>query len=240
MSYYFGTVAAVPTANKAKYIAHVRQAWNLLARHGATRMIETWGVDVPRGKVNDLHRAVEAKDGETVVFSWIEWPDRASADAAWEKMQGDPGMAEMGDMPFDGSRMIFGGFQPVLEVGQPQGAPYYQGFVLAVPEASKAAYTKMATDVWPSFEKHGSLGIVEGWGVDVPHGRKTDFYRATRAEDGEAALFAWVAWPDRATCDAAHAAMAAEMAGKEMPEMPFDGMRMMWGGFDAIFDSAKS
>lgn len=241
MSYYFGSVAAVPTANKAKYIDHVKQAWDLFAKYGATRMIETWGADVPKGKVTDFYGAVDAKDDESIVFSWIEWPDKATADAAWEKMQTDPAMAAMGNMPFDGSRMIFGGFTPVFEGGQSDGAsPYLQGFLLAVPEKNKDAYVKMAGDAWGMFEKFGCLGISENWGVDVPHGKKTDMYRATKAEDGEAALFSWVSWPDRATADTAGAQMQAEMEGKEFPEMPFDGMRMMWGGFDTIFDSAKS
>lgn len=240
MSYYFGTVAAVPTANKAQYLDHVQTAWALFSKHGATRMIETWGVDVPHGKVTDFHRAVEAKADETIVFSWIEWPDKPAADAAWEKMQKDPDMAAMGDMPLDGSRMIYGGFDPVFEGGETSGAPYYQGFLLAVPEGNKDAYAKMAADAWGMFQKHGCLGISENWGVDVTHGKKTDFYRATQAKDGEVPMFSWVAWPDRATCDAGGAAMEAEMVGKEFPEMPFDGMRMMWGGFETIFDSAKA
>ncbi|TRW98170.1 DUF1428 domain-containing protein [Paracoccus sp. M683] len=237
MSYYFGMIAAVPTANKQKYINHLKEAWGLIGKYGATRMIETWGVDVPSGKVNDLLGAVEAKDDETVVFSWTEWPDKATADAGWEQMRNDPAMAAMGDMPFDGSRMIFGGFQPVWEAGQPSGAPYYQGFALAAPEKNKAAYAKMAGDAWSMFEGYGALGTVEGWGVDVPHGKKTDFYRATLAEEGEAPIFSWIAWPDRATCDAAAKSMEADMEGQEFPEMPFDGKRMMWGGFETIFDS---
>ncbi|WP_299911977.1 DUF1428 domain-containing protein [uncultured Paracoccus sp.] len=240
MSYYFGTIAAVPTANKQQYIDHVKMAWGLFEKYGATRMIETWGADVPKGKVNDLQGAVAAKDDETVVFSWIEWPDKAAADAAWEKMQSDPEMAAMGNMPFDGSRMIYGGFQPVWEAGEPNGGAYVQGFALAAPEKNKDAYTKMAGEAWSMFEGYGALGTIEGWGVDVPHGKKTDFYRATLAEEGEAPIFSWIAWPDRATCDAAAKSMEADMEGQEFPEMPFDGKRMMWGGFDTIFDSAKS
>ena len=239
MTHYFGSIAAVPTANKQAYIDHLEQAWRLMSKHGATRMVETWGVDVPRGKVNDLHGAVQAKDDESVVFAWTEWPDKAAADKAWENMQNDPEMADM-QMPFDGSRMIFGGFDPVMVAGEPSGAPYIQGFALAVPQGNKDAYVKMARDAWEMFGQHGCLGIAECWGVDVPRGKKTDFYRATLAEDGEVPLFSWTAWPDRATCDAAGAAMQAEMEGQEMPEMPFDGRRMMWGGFETIFDSKES
>ena len=239
MSYYFGSVAAVPTANKAQYIEHVKEAWALLSKYGATRMIETWGVDVPKGKVTDFQGAVQATEDESIVFAWIDWPDKATADAGWQQMEKDPAMAAMGTMPFDGSRMIFGGFAPVFEGGQIDGAPFYQGFLLAVPEANKDAYVKMAADAWGMFAQYGCLGVAENWGVDVPRGKKTDLYRATKAEEGEVPLFSWTAWPDRATCDKAGAAMQSEMEGQQMPDMPFDGMRMMWGGFETIFDSAK-
>ncbi|SDD93632.1 Uncharacterized conserved protein YbaA, DUF1428 family [Paracoccus isoporae] len=240
MAYYTGMVAAVPTANKHRYTEHAAASWPLFRKHGAVRMTESWGVDTPPGKVTDFQRAVAAKEDETIVFTWIEWPDRAAADAAWQKMETDPDMEAMGEMPFDGSRMIYGGFTPVVAHGQLDGAAYYQGFLLAVPEDQKDAFIKMADASWPEFEKQGALGLAENWGVDVPHGKQTDFYRATKAQDGEAVLFSWIAWPDRATCDAAAKKMEAEMAGQEMPDMPFDGMRMMWGGFETIFDSAKS
>lgn len=239
MTCYTGSIAAVPTANRQDYIDHLSQAWAIMRKHGATRMIESWGVDVPEGKVNDLRGAVQAKDDEAVTFAWIEWPDKATADAAWEKMQADPDMADM-KMPFDGSRMIFGAFEPVFEEGEPQGAGYYQGFALAVPERNRDAYVKMAGDAWPMFAKGGALGTCEAWGIDVPRGKQTDFWRATLAEDGEAVLFSWVAWPDRATCDAAASEMMAEMEGQAYPDMPFDGMRMMWGGFETIFDSGPA
>lgn len=239
MPYYTGSIAAVPTANRQKYLEHVNAAWPLMSKYGAARMVESWGVDVPRGKVNDLYGAVKAADDETVIFAWIEWPDKQAADAGWEKMQGDPAMDEMPQLPFDGSRMIFGGFDPVFAEGTDRGARYVQGFALAVPEKNRNAYAAMAREAWEeAFRPHGCLGIVEGWGVDVPHGEKTDFYRAARAEAGEVPVFSWTAWPDRATCDAAGKAMEAEMEGKEFPEMPFDGKRMMWGGFDVVFDSA--
>lgn len=116
MTYYSGFVVAVPTANKQKYIDHARMAWPYFKKWGAVRMIENWGVDVPDGEITDFKKAVQAKDDETVLFSWIEWPDKATSDAAEEKMMSDPDMAKMSDMPFDGKRMIFGGFEPVVDV----------------------------------------------------------------------------------------------------------------------------
>ncbi|MFT3688258.1 DUF1428 domain-containing protein [Paenirhodobacter sp.] len=237
MTYFTGYITAVPVANREDYISHLRAAWPLCRKYGATRMVETWGVDVPRGKINDLWGAVNAREDEAVVFSWTEWPDKATSDAAWQGMRDDPAMAAM-EMPFDGSRMIFGGFAPVFEGGTDRGAGYFQGFALAVPERNKDAYVGMAREAWETgFRPKGCLGIVEAWGVDVPRGRQTDFYCASKAEEGEVPVFSWTAWPDRATCDAASKAMEAEMAGQEFPEMPFDGSRMMWGGFEPVFDS---
>jgi uncharacterized protein YbaA (DUF1428 family) len=87
---------------------------------GATRVIESWGDDVPDGKVTDFRRAVQATAEETVAFSWVEWPDKATRDAGMKKMLEDPRMdpSTPGNppMPFDGKRMIFGGFEQVVEV----------------------------------------------------------------------------------------------------------------------------
>ena len=235
MTYLTASIAAVPTANRQKYIEHAEAFWPMVRSGGATRMSETWGTDVPRGKVTDFHMAVNATEDESIVFSWIVWPDKATADTCWQAMS-ERG-AEMPAMPFDGSRMIFGGFTTVYERGADAGATHYQGFALAVPGANKASYIEMADWGWDMFRKQGALGMVEAWGEDVPRGKQTDFYRATKAEEGEVPVFSWISWPDRATCEAASRAMEAEMEGKEMPAMPFDGMRMMWAGFEPIFDS---
>jgi uncharacterized protein YbaA (DUF1428 family) len=118
MAYVDGFVMAVPTANKKEFINHANRADALCLEWGATRVIECWGDDVPPGKQTDFRKAVQAKDDETVVFSWIEWPDKATRDAGMEKMMKDPRMnPETNPMPFDGKRMIFGGFAPVLELG---------------------------------------------------------------------------------------------------------------------------
>ncbi|HWL55695.1 MAG TPA: DUF1428 domain-containing protein [Paracoccus sp. (in: a-proteobacteria)] len=116
MSYTSGFLLAVPTANKQKYVDQALSAWPYFKKFGATRMVENWGVDVPHGKVTDFYMSTKATDGETVVFSWVEWPDRATADAAFEKMMSDPDMQKMGEMPFDGMRMMWGGFEPVVDV----------------------------------------------------------------------------------------------------------------------------
>ncbi len=116
MNYVEGFVIAVPAANKEAYRKHAAKAAPLFKEFGATRMVEGWGDDVPDGKVTDFKGAVKAKDDETVVFSWFEYPDKATRDAANAKMMADPRMKEIGEtMPFDGKRMIFGGFKPFIE-----------------------------------------------------------------------------------------------------------------------------
>ncbi|WP_454829771.1 DUF1428 domain-containing protein [Pseudoxanthomonas wuyuanensis] len=118
MAYLDGCVIAVPTANKQKFIEHAKTVDALFLEFGATRVVECWGDDVQPGKQTDFQRAVQATAEETVVFSWIEWPDKATRDAGMEKMMNDPRMTpDVNPMPFDGKRMIFGGFVPVLELG---------------------------------------------------------------------------------------------------------------------------
>jgi uncharacterized protein YbaA (DUF1428 family) len=115
MSYVEGFVAAVPAAKKQAYLDHADKAAKLFREFGATRVVEGWGDDVPTGKVTDFHRAVDAKDGEIVVFSWIEFASKDARDKAWATLQEDPRMKELGNMPFDGKRMIIGGFDMILD-----------------------------------------------------------------------------------------------------------------------------
>jgi uncharacterized protein YbaA (DUF1428 family) len=119
MTYVDGFVIAVPTANKEKFIEHARKGDSVFMDLGATRIFECWGDDIPDGKVTDFKRAVQATGDETVVFSWVEWPDKATRDAAMGKMgdlmKSDPRMnPETNPMPFDGKRLIYGGFAPIM------------------------------------------------------------------------------------------------------------------------------
>ncbi|MBN9059038.1 MAG: DUF1428 domain-containing protein, partial [Rhizobiales bacterium] len=139
MTYVEGFVVAVPAANKEAYRKHAAEAAAFIRDSGATRMVETWGDEVPDGKLTDFKGAVQAKPDEVVVFSWFEYPDRATRDAANEKMMNDPRMKEMAaSMPFDGQRMIFGGFEALLvEQGGGGGTGYVDGALIAVPGANK-------------------------------------------------------------------------------------------------------
>lgn len=114
MKYVDGMLCAVPTSHEQAYIEHAEEMAAVFQRHGAIAIAECWGDDIPPGETNSLHTAVMRRPDETVVLSWITWPSKAVRDEAWEEIRNDPEMAGR-EMPFDGQRMIFGGFQLVVE-----------------------------------------------------------------------------------------------------------------------------
>ena len=120
MNYVSGFVFAVPEANRQKLIDHSKHCDSIFIELGALRVMQCWGIEVPTGKTTDFRRAVQAKADEAVVFSWIEWPDKATCDTAMEKMttgemKDDPRLdPKKNPVPYDGSRMIFGGFTPAV------------------------------------------------------------------------------------------------------------------------------
>lgn len=115
--YIDGFVIAVPTANKMKYLKLAAMAAPVFKDHGALRVVECWGDDVPPGKLTSFPLAVQCKEDESVVFSWIQWPSREVRDAGMKKAMEDPRMEfDPNDMPFDGKRMIFAGFDPLLDM----------------------------------------------------------------------------------------------------------------------------
>ena len=115
MAYVDGFVAAVPRANKEAYLRSARAGAKLFLEWGASRVVENWEDDVPNGKLTDFRRAVAAKEDEVIVFSWIEYPDKATREAVQKKMIESPEMGAM-EMPFDMGRLIFGGFETLLDV----------------------------------------------------------------------------------------------------------------------------
>jgi uncharacterized protein YbaA (DUF1428 family) len=115
MTYVDGFVVAVPAANREAYIAYAQKAAPFFKEAGVLRFVECWGDDVPEGKVTDFRRAVQATPEEQVVFAWLEWPSKEARDAGMAKIMADDRMRDM-PMPFDGKRMIFGGFRPVIDV----------------------------------------------------------------------------------------------------------------------------
>ncbi|WP_431871862.1 DUF1428 domain-containing protein [Allosphingosinicella sp.] len=239
MTYVEGFVAAVPAANKEAYRKHATDAAPLFKQFGATRMVEAWGDDVPEGKVTDFKGAVKAKDDETVVFSWIEYPDKATRDAANEKIRSDPKMKEMGaSMPFDGQRMIFGGFSPIVEEASGAKGGYVDGYLVPVPAGNQQAYREMAQKAADVFKEYGATRVVEAWGDDVPDGKVTDYKDAVKAKGDEKVVYSWVEWPSKQARDEAWPKiMEDERMKPDHANMPFDGQRMIYGGFSPILDA---
>jgi len=117
MSYIDGFVAAVPTANRDAYKKHAEQAAVVFKEYGALKVVECWGDDVPDGKLTSFPIAVRKKDDESVVFSWVVWPSRQVRDDGMKKVMADPRCQPGANpMPFDGKRLIYGGFQILVEV----------------------------------------------------------------------------------------------------------------------------
>ena len=121
MAYIDGFLIPVPPEKKDDYAKMAEMAAPLFREFGALRVVECWGDDIPDGKVTDFKMAVKAEGGENVVFSWIVWPSKSVRDEGQKKMMTDPRMEEMMKtmaMPFDGKRMIFGGFEILLDTGK--------------------------------------------------------------------------------------------------------------------------
>lgn len=238
MSYIDGFVLAVPAANKDAYSKHAHDALPMFKQFGATRMVETWGDDVPDGTTTDFRRAVQAEEGEVVVFSWIEYPDKAARDAANERMMADPRMDEIAaGMPFDGKRMIYAGFEPLVDEGPGGAMGYADGYLVPVPAGKRDAYRAMAEKAAIVFQDHGATRVVEAWGSDIPDGKVTDYKRAVKADGDETTVFSWVEWPSKEARVEGWAKVMADERMKTPPaDMPFDGKRMVYGGFAPLLD----
>src|SRR5690606_30119177 len=177
MSYIDGFVLAVPAANKDIYIAHASEGAALFRKLGATRLVETWAEEVPHGKQTDFYRATKLEAGEVPLFSWVECPDRATRMKAGQDMMNDPDMASMSEMPFDATRMIYGGFEVLNEIGARAKPGYVDAMISPVPVANQEVYRAAAVAQAPLVMEHGALRVVDSWGDDVPPGKTTDFQR---------------------------------------------------------------
>src|SRR5690349_17278330 len=116
---------------------------------------------------------------------------------------------------------------------------YVDGFVIPVPEGNKEAYRKLAAMAAPVFLEHGATRIVECWGDDVPDGKVTDFKGAVKAEPGENIVFSWIVWPSKEVRDMGNKKVMEDPRMRPGPEMPFDGKRLIWGGFELMLDSGE-
>lgn len=236
MSYVEGFVVAVPTDKQEEYRRHAADAVPIFKDFGVMRHVEAWADDVPEGKLTDFRKAVQAKEGEAVVFSWFEYPSKEVRDSANERMMTDPRMKAMGDsMPFDGQRMIFSGFAPIVDEGAGSAMGYTDGFI--APARDREAYRAMAARAAPLFLEHGATRVVEAWGDDVREGKVTDFRKAVKAEEGENVVFSWVEWPSKEARLEGWKKVMDDPRMKPEGEMPFDGKRMFFGGFAPILDA---
>jgi len=241
MTYIEGFVVAVPAANQDAYRRHSETVLPLFKGLGVTRMVQTWGDEVPDGKVTDFKGAVQAKSDEVVVFTWLEYPSKAVRDAANQKMMNDPAAKDIAKtLPFDGQRVIFAGFETLLDLGQGAGKgnkpAYVDATLMPVPVANKAAFRDWAAQMAELFREYGATRVLDGWGDDIPDGKVTDFKRAVAAEDGETVIFGWVEWPDKPTRDAAFAWMMDDPDVQAAPPA-FDMQRAIFGGFVPILDT---
>jgi len=237
MTYVDGFVVAVPAANKEAYRKHAADAAPLFKEFGATRMVEAWGDDVPDGKLTDFKGAVKAQQDEVVVFSWLEYPSKATRDAAIKKMMSDPRMKEMGaTMPFDGKRMIYGGFSALVEESAGRKTGYVDGHLVPVPAGNKDAYRDMAAKAAAILKEYGATRVVDAWGDDVPDGKVTDFKGAVKATSDEKIVFSWIEWPSKQARDEGWKKVMADQRLRPN-DMPFDGKRMVYGGFAPIVDA---
>ncbi len=113
--------------------------------------------------------------------------------------------------------------------------PYVDGFVLAIPEANRESYRALADEIATVFLEHGALEVIECWGDDVPEGKLTSFPMAVKREEGEVVAFSWIVWPSRQARDEGHKKVMADPRVLNAPDpMPFDGKRMIYGGFETI------
>ena len=233
MAYIDGFVIAVPADKKEAYRQHAAEAAPIFKEFGVTRMVETWGEDVPDGKVTDFKGAVQARSDEVVVFSWLEYPSKAVRDAASEKMMSDPRMKAMGaSMPFDGKRMIYAGFEAMVDEGARGKPGYVDGTLMPIPTANKAAFRDWAAKMAAMFREYGATRVLDGWGDDVPDGKVTDFKRAVKAKDDETVLYGWVEWPSKDVRDQAWGKLMADprmQPDKTHPPL-FDGQRIDHAG----------
>jgi len=240
MSYIQGFLLPVPQDKREAYREMAQSAVPVFEKYGAGRIVETFAADVPHGQVTDMYRAVAAEDGESVVFAWIDWESEERCKTAAEAMQSDPEMKVPDEMPFDPMRMIYAGFEKLGESGAPGKARYVQGYVAPVPKANRASFARMCATMREVMIDHGALHAVDTWAEDIADGKVTDFKRAVAAEQGEAIAFGFVEWPSK---EAFQQAQPKVRGDERMPppgsDMPLDGKRLIFGGFDVIVDSGK-
>ncbi len=210
MPYVDGFLVPVPKDKVEAYRQMAELGRTVWTEHGATGYVEALADDVPYGELTSFPRAVQATEDETVAFSWILFDSREARDKVNGEVMADPRMdSPPADMPFDGKRMIYGGFKSFVERGGAPG-PYVDGFLLAVPKDKLEEYraaAELASTVWM---EHGALSYLEALADDVPYGEVTSFPRAVQAKDDEIVVFAFATYESREARDAVMAKVMAD------------------------------
>ena len=199
MTYFEGFIVPVPEANKDAYRKHATDFAPLVQEFGVAAAWSKPGTATfPKARSPTSARRSTPSRTRRSSSPGSNIRSQAARDAANEKMMSDPRMAEMGkDMPFDGKRMIMGGFDAIVEEGA-GGGELYRRLRRAGARGKRDAYRELAAQMAKVFREHGATRVVEAFGDDVPKGKVTDFYRAVKAEDGESVVFSFIEWPDKA------------------------------------------
>lgn len=238
MVYVQGMLAPIAETQKDAFTAAARKAAPVFKQAGALAVVDAWGFDLPAGKHNDFRTAVKAEDGETVIFSYIVWPDKSAGETGMETAMQDP-FFQSGEFAsgMDMKRMIFGGFEPAFSVGAFVGVgEILDGFLCPVRHDQKQIYIDYAEKAWPLFfSNHGAAATYECAGVDVPDGEITSMPMAVMKKPDEMVMFTWMTWPTKEVRDeAAKVMFTDEKAIEEIGEMPYDGSRMIYGTFQIV------
>lgn len=235
MTYFQGFIIPVPETNKEAYRKMAQDVAPFFTDYGALRTVECWGDNVPQGKTTDMFGAVDAEEDENIVFSWIDWESKQACDEAAERMTKDKRMEDPGEMPFDGKRMIYSGFELLGENGTKGSTGYVQGYVAPVEKGKREPFAQMCATMRKIAVDSGALHAVDGWADVIEDGRLTDFKRAVKAEAGEAVAFGFVEWPTKEAYEHGSAKMREDK--RMLPsgaDMPVDGKRMIFGEFDVL------
>ena len=243
--YIDGLVFAVPTANKQAFIDYAKRSDSFL--EGYIRIGYGWEDELLEGQLTDFRKSVQAKTDESIIFVWIEWPDKATRNLEHQNMQArlKSEATFINEIPpFDGARMLSGGFETIIDfettIHNKKGdfkMSYFDGFLFAVKSENKEAFIDYANRANSLIE--GCTRIVYALEDDLQDGQVTDFRMAVQAKDDEAVVFGWEEWPDKEARNKGHELMADyleshETLGKEIP--PFDELRMVFGGFETIIE----
>ena len=231
--YIEAMIGSAPTDKKEAYREAAQTMSAIFHKHGALRTVDAWGAQVPRGEKTDMYRAVQAQDGETIVFACMEWESKEARDKGFAAAEPEM-MSANAFPPLNGALAIFGRFEPLVEHGHEEAGSYIDVMFGSVAQEQKGPYTAACASYPSYFLDNGALRSVDCWGAEVPRGEKTDIYKAVQAKDGEMPVFGWIEWDSQQAAAAGmRAAMAAMREAKVAPP-PMDNDLVIFGGFEVL------